>query len=55
MATFLKPYKLEVISELLAIGALAYWFHVEQKDTVERGVRNQLLSIADIKAGLKNR
>ena len=33
----------------MAIGAMAYWFHVEQKDTVERGVRNQLLSIADIK------
>ena len=28
---------------------MAYWFHIEQKDTVERDVRNQLLTIADIK------
>ena len=45
------PYQLLALFVVLAmaIGALAYWFHVEQKDTVERGVRNQLLSIADIK------
>jgi PAS domain S-box-containing protein len=28
---------------------MAYWFHIEQKHTVERDVRNQLLTIADIK------
>ena len=28
---------------------MAYWFHIEQKDTIEQNVRNQLLTVADIK------
>jgi PAS domain S-box-containing protein len=45
------PYQLLALFVVLAtaIGAMAYWFHIEQKDTVERDVRNQLLTIADIK------
>src|ERR1035441_8886004 len=45
------PYQLVALFVVLAcaIGAMAYRFHVEQKDTVERDVRNQLLTIADIK------
>jgi len=45
------PYQLLALFVVLAtaIGAMAYWFHIEQKDTVERDVRNQLRTIADIK------
>jgi PAS domain S-box-containing protein len=45
------PYQLLALFVVLAaaIGVMAYRFHVEQKDTVERDVRNQLLTIADIK------
>lgn len=45
------PYQLLALFVLLAsaIGVMAYWFHVEQKDTVEQNVRNQLLTVADIK------
>jgi PAS domain S-box-containing protein len=32
-----------------AIGAMAYASHIEQRNTVERDVRNQLLTIANIK------
>ena len=45
------PYQLLALFVVLAaaIGAMAYRFHIEQKDTIERDVRNQLLTIADIK------
>ena len=45
------PYQLLALFVVLAtaIGAMAYWFHIVQKNTVERDVRNQLLTIADIK------
>jgi PAS domain S-box-containing protein len=45
------PYQLLALFAVLAtaIGAMAYWFHIEQKNTIERDVRNQLLTIADIK------
>src|ERR1035437_6214547 len=45
------PYQLLALFVILAtaIGVMAYRFHIEQKDTVERDVRNQLLTIADIK------
>jgi PAS domain S-box-containing protein len=45
------PYQLLALFVVLAtaIGVMAYWFHVEQKDTVEQNVRNQLLTVADIK------
>ena len=45
------PYQLLALFVVLAtaIGVMAYWFHIEQKNTVERDVRNQLLTIADIK------
>jgi len=45
------PYLLVALFVVLAvaIAAVAYRFHIEQKDTVERDVRNQLLTIADIK------
>jgi PAS domain S-box-containing protein len=45
------PYQLLALFVVLAIaiGAMAYRFHIEQKDTVERDTRNQLLTIADIK------
>jgi PAS domain S-box-containing protein len=45
------PYQLLALFVALAtaIGLMAYWSHIEQKNTVERGVRNQLLTIADIK------
>jgi PAS domain S-box-containing protein len=45
------PYQLLALFVVLAsaIGVMAYWFHVEQKDTVEQDVRNQLLTVADIK------
>jgi PAS domain S-box-containing protein len=45
------PYQLLALFVVLAaaIGVMAYRFHIEQKDTIERDVRNQLLTIADIK------
>jgi PAS domain S-box-containing protein len=45
------PFQLLALFVVLAtaIGAMAYWFHIEQKNTIERDVRNQLLTIADIK------
>ncbi|MGB7718848.1 MAG: PAS domain S-box protein [Bryobacteraceae bacterium] len=45
------PYQLVALFVVLAtaIGVMAYWSHIEQKNTVERDVRNQLLTIADIK------
>jgi PAS domain S-box-containing protein len=45
------PYQLLALFVLLAsaIGVMAYWFHIEQKDTIEQNVRNQLLTVADIK------
>jgi PAS domain S-box-containing protein len=45
------PYQLLALFVVLAtaIGVMAYWSHIEQKNTVERDVRNQLLTIADIK------
>jgi PAS domain S-box-containing protein len=45
------PYQLLALFVVLAttIGVMAYRFHIDQKDTVERDVRNQLLTIADIK------
>src|ERR1035437_4976357 len=45
------PYQLLALFVILAtaIGVMAYWFHVEQKDTVEQNIRNQLLTVADIK------
>src|SRR5271157_478831 len=45
------PYQLLALFVVLAtaIGVMAYRFHVDQKETVERDVRNQLLTIADIK------
>jgi PAS domain S-box-containing protein len=45
------PYELLALFVVLAtsIGVMAYRFHIDQKETVERGVRNQLLTIADIK------
>jgi PAS domain S-box-containing protein len=45
------PYQLIVLFVVLAtaIGAMAYRFHIDQKDTVEQDVRNQLLTVADIK------
>jgi PAS domain S-box-containing protein len=45
------PYQLLALFAVLAtaIGVMAYWFHIEQKNTVERDMRNQLLTIADIK------
>ncbi len=45
------PYQLLALFVVLAsaIGATAYWFHIEQKDTVEQDVRDQLLTVADIK------
>jgi PAS domain S-box-containing protein len=47
------PYQLLTLFVVLAIaiGVMAYRFHVDQKDTVEQNVRNQLLTIADIKVG----
>ncbi|MGA2721944.1 MAG: PAS domain S-box protein [Bryobacteraceae bacterium] len=45
------PYQLLALFVVLAsaIGATAYWFHLEQKATVEQDIRNQLLTVADIK------
>jgi PAS domain S-box-containing protein len=45
------PYQLLALFVVLAcaIGAIHYWFHLEQKATVEQDVRNQLLTVADIK------
>jgi PAS domain S-box-containing protein len=45
------PYQLFALFMVLAtaIGVMTYWSHIEQKNTVERDVRNQLLTIADIK------
>jgi PAS domain S-box-containing protein len=47
------PYELLALFVVLAtaIGVMAYGIHIEQKNTVERDVRNQLLTIADIKVG----
>ena len=45
------PYQLLAVFVVLAtaIGVTAYRFHIDQKDTVEQDVRNQLLTVADIK------
>jgi PAS domain S-box-containing protein len=45
------PYQLLALFVVLAsaIGATAYWSHLEQKETVEQDVRNQLLTVAGIK------
>jgi PAS domain S-box-containing protein len=47
------PYQLLALFVVLAtaIGVTAYRFHIDQKETVERDVRNQLLTVADIKVG----
>ena len=45
------PYELLVLFVVLAsaIGVVAYRLHIDQKDTVEQGIRDQLHTIADIK------
>ena len=45
------PYQLLALFVVLAsaIGAMAYWFHLEQKASVEQDIRNQLSTVADIK------
>jgi PAS domain S-box-containing protein len=45
------PYQLLALFVVLAtaIGVTAYRFHIDQKETVEQDVRNQLLTVADIK------
>ncbi|MGA2269170.1 MAG: PAS domain S-box protein [Bryobacteraceae bacterium] len=45
------PYQLLIPFVVLAsaIAFVAYRFHVDQKETIERDVRNQLLAVADIR------